>query len=429
MDKLIVRGGNPLNGEVTISGGKNAVLPVIAATILADNICEINAVPHLSDVYTINEVLHSLGAGVDFHDDVLVIDPRSINTCIAPYEYIQKMRASILILGPLLAKKGKAVVSAPGGCQIRSRPIDLHNKGLRALGAEIDINDTTIEARLDGRFKGNKIYLDFPSVGATEHIMMAAALAEGTTIIENVAEEPEIVDLANFLNHLGANIRGAGTNMIKIEGVERLGEKKVRHTIIPDRIEAGSYMLAAAISGGNVLIKNVIADHIKPVIAKLQEAGAQVEDEDGNIRVIGPAALKAADIKTLPYPGFPTDMQSPFMSLMAVADGNCQITETIFENRLMHAYQLNKMGADISVDGNVAMVKGVKKLHGAKVMATDLRAGAGLIIAALAAEGETEIYGTQHIDRGYENLLEKLCAIGAEITRVAITEEEYNQVK
>lgn len=429
MDKLIVRGGNPLNGEVTISGGKNAVLPVIAATILADNICEINAVPHLSDVYTINEVLHSLGAGVDFHDDVLVIDPRSINTCIAPYEYIQKMRASILILGPLLAKKGKSVVSAPGGCQIGSRPIDLHIKGLRALGAEIEINDTTIEARLDGRFKGNKIYLDFPSVGATEHIMMAAALAEGTTIIENVAEEPEIVDLANFLNHLGANIRGAGTNMIKIEGVERLGEKKVRHTIIPDRIEAGSYMLAAAISGGNVLIKNVIADHIKPVIAKLQEAGAQVEDEDGNIRVIGPAALKAADIKTLPYPGFPTDMQSPFMSLMAVADGNCQITETIFENRLMHAYQLNKMGADISVDGNVAMVKGVKKLHGAKVMATDLRAGAGLIIAALAAEGETEIYGTQHIDRGYENLLEKLCAIGAEITRVAITEEEYNQVK
>lgn len=215
----------------------------------------------------------------------------------------------------------------------------------------------------------------------------------------------------------------------QIEGVERLGEKKVRHTIIPDRIEAGSYMLAAAISDGNVLIKNVIADHIKPVIAKLQEAGAQVEDEDGNIRVIGPAALKAADIKTLPYPGFPTDMQSPFMSLMAVADGNCQITETIFENRLMHAYQLNKMGADISVDGNVAMVKGVKKLHGAKVMATDLRAGAGLIIAALAAEGETEIYGTQHIDRGYENLLGKLCAIGAEITRVAITEEEYNQVK
>ncbi len=429
MDKLVVTGGRPLQGEVTISGGKNAVLPVIAATILADNICEINAVPHLSDVYTINEVLSSLGAKVDFHDDVLTIDPRSIDKYVAPYEYIQKMRASILILGPLLAKKGKALVSAPGGCRIGSRPIDLHIKGLKALGAEIEIRDNNIEAHLDGRFKGNKIYLDFPSVGATEHIMMAAALAEGTTIIENVAEEPEIVDLANFLNHLGANIRGAGTNMIKIEGVEHLGLKKVRHTIIPDRIEAGSYMLAAAICGGNVLVKNVIADHIKPVIAKLQEAGAQVIDEDGNIRVIGPQVLKAADIKTLPYPGFPTDMQSPFMSLMALAEGDCQITETIFENRLLHAYQLNKMGAEITVNGSVAYVHGTKKLHGAKVTATDLRAGAGLIIAALAAEGETEIYGTQHIDRGYENLLEKLHGIGAEITRVEISEDEYNEVQ
>ena len=429
MDKLIVTGGNPLKGEVTVSGGKNAVLPVIAATILADNICEINSVPHLSDVDTINEVLTSLGAKVEFKDDVLTIDPRSINTYVAPYEYIQKMRASILILGPLLAKKGRAQVSAPGGCKIGSRPIDLHIKGLRALGAEIEIKDNYIEAKLEGRFKGNKIYLDFPSVGATEHIMMAAAMAEGTTIIENVAEEPEIVDLANFLNHLGANIRGAGTNMIKIEGVEHLGKQMVRHAIIPDRIEAGSYMIAAAVCGGNVLLKNVIADHIKPVIAKLQEAGAEVRDEDGNLRVIGPQKLKAADIKTLPYPGFPTDMQSPFMSLMSIAEGECHITETIFENRLMHAQQLKRMGADITIEGNVAKVKGVPKLYGAKVMATDLRAGAGLIIAGLAAEGETEIYGVHHIDRGYENLLEKFRALGANIRREEITQEEYDEVE
>ena len=415
MDKLIVRGGNPLNGEVTISGGKNAVLPVIAATILADNICEINAVPHLSDVYTINEVLHSLGAGVDFHDDVLVIDPRSINTCIAPYEYIQKMRASILILGPLLAKKGKAVVSAPGGCQIGSRPIDLHIKGLRALGAEIEINDTTIEARLDGRFKGNKIYLDFPSVGATEHIMMAAALAEGTTIIENVAEEPEIVDLANFLNHLGANIRGAGTNMIKIEGVERLGEKKVRHTIIPDRIEAGSYMLAAAISGGNVLIKNVIADHIKPVIAKLQEAGAQVEDEDGNIRVIGPAALKAADIKTLPYPGFPTDLQSVFLAAEASGTGESQIRETVYEARFEAAVRLASFGADVSVHGDTAIIKGRYPLLPGVVETPDLRGGAALLVAALSADGFSVVSDRGHLKRGYEDIGRDLRILGADI--------------
>ena len=404
MERLIVKGGLPIQGEVTISGSKNAVLPIIAATLLSESACELNCVPHLSDVSNMSEALVSLGATVDFYDDIMRVDTKNIDTYMVPYEYIERMRAGILILGPLLARKGKAVISAPGGCKIGARPIDLHLKGLRALGAKIEMKDNRIEASLEGRFKGNKIYLDFPSVGATEQIMLAAAVAEGTTLIENVAEEPEIVDLANFLNHLGANIRGAGTNMIKVEGVEKLGKKEIKHTIIPDRIEAGSYMIAAAIAGGDVLVKNVIVDHIKPVIAKLQECGAEVLDEDGNVRVIGNKNIKPSNIKTLPYPGFPTDMQSQFMTLMAVAQGESVITETIFENRLMHAQQLQKMGANIEIAGNQAIVKGVEKLHGATVTATDLRAGAGLVIAALIAEGETIIEGVENIDRGYELL-------------------------
>lgn len=418
MERLIVKGGLPIQGEVTISGSKNAVLPIIAAALLSESVCELNCVPHLSDVSNMSEALVALGAKVEFHDDIMRLDTRDINTHMVPYEYIERMRAGILILGPLLARKGKATISAPGGCKIGARPIDLHLKGLRALGATIEMKDNVIEATLEDGFKGNKIYLDFPSVGATEQIMLAAAVAKGTTLIENVAEEPEIVDLANFLNHLGANIRGAGTNMITIKGVERLGVKEIKHTIIPDRIEAGSYMIAAAIAGGNVLVKNVITDHMKPIIAKLQECGAEVWDEDGNIRVIGNKNIKAANIKTLPYPGFPTDMQSQFMTLMAVAQGESIITETIFENRLMHAYQLQKMGAQIEIIGNQAFVHGVEQLHGATVTATDLRAGAGLVVAALVAQGETIIEGVEHIDRGYENLIEKFTAIGADIKRL-----------
>ena len=371
----------------------------------------------MSDVATIKEVLEILGAKVTIEDHTMTVDSRHLHNYNAPYNYIQKMRASVLIMGPLLARLGKAKISMPGGCAIGTRPIDLHLKGLEALGADIQINHGDMNATVTGgKLQGSRIYLDFPSVGATEHIMMAAATAEGTTVIENAAEEPEIVDLANFLNSMGANIRGAGTNVIKIEGVEKL--HGTNYTIIPDRIEAGSYMIAAAITGGNLLVKNVIVDHIKPLIAKLIECGMEIVEEGNNLRIIGKRPLKAVDIKTMPYPGFPTDMQAQFMALMTVAEGTSVFTETVFENRFMHADELRRMGANIKIDGRNAIVEGVGRLTGCKVKATDLRAGAALIIAALVAEGKTEITELQHIDRGYEDLIQKFQTIGADIVRI-----------
>ena len=418
MDKLIVTGKKAIHGEVTISGAKNAVLPIIVGALLAEDITVLHDVPKLSDVATIKEVLEILGAKITFENHTMTIDSRDLNNWDAPYNYVQKMRASVLIMGPLLARLGKAKISMPGGCAIGTRPIDLHLKGLEALGADIQINHGDMNAVVPGgKLKGNHIYLDFPSVGATEHIMMAATTAEGTTVIENAAEEPEIVDLANFLNSMGANVRGAGTNVIKIEGVEKL--HGTTYTIIPDRIEAGSYMIAAAITGGDLLVKNVIIDHIKPLIAKMIECGVEIIEEGSNLRVRSNGRLKAVDIKTMPYPGFPTDMQAQFMALMTVAEGTSVFTETVFENRFMHADELRRMGANIKIDGRNAIVEGVSRLTGCKVKATDLRAGAALIIAALAAEGQTEITELQYIDRGYEDLIEKFQTIGADIVRIS----------
>lgn len=422
MDKLIVKGGNPIHGEVTISGAKNAVLPIIIGALLAEDVTVLHDVPKLSDVATISEILENLGAQIKFENNTMTIDCRTVNNYTAPYDVIQKMRASVQIMGPLLARFGKAKISMPGGCAIGTRPIDLHLKGLEALGAQIQMNHGDMDASVpNGKLHGNRIYLDFPSVGATEHIMMAAVTAEGTTVIENAAEEPEIVDLANFFNSMGANVRGAGTSIIKIEGVERL--HGTNYTIIPDRIEAGSYMIAAAIAGGDVLVKNVIVDHIKPLISKLRDCGVEIIEEGNNLRVIGHLPFKAADIKTLPYPGFPTDMQAQFMALMVMAEGTSVITETVFENRFMHVDELRRMGANIKVDGRNAIVEGVTHLAGCSVKATDLRAGAALITAALVAEGETEITGLQYIDRGYEDLVEKFRNIGADIVRVPMEEE------
>ena len=418
MDKLIVTGKKAIHGEVTISGAKNAVLPIIVGALLAEDITVLHDVPKLSDVVTIKEVLEILGAKITFENHTMTIDSRDLNNWDAPYNYVQKMRASVLIMGPLLARLGKAKISMPGGCAIGTRPIDLHLKGLEALGADIQINHGDMNAVVPGgKLKGNRIYLDFPSVGATEHIMMAATTAEGTTVIENAAEEPEIVDLANFLNSMGANVRGAGTNVIKIEGVEQL--HGTTYTIIPDRIEAGSYMIAAAITGGDLLVKNVIIDHIKPLIAKMIECGVEIIEEGNNLRVRSNGRLKAVDIKTMPYPGFPTDMQAQFMALMTVAEGTSVFTETVFENRIMHADELRRMGANIKIDGRNAIVEGVSRLTGCKVKATDLRAGAALIVAALAAEGQTEITELQYIDRGYEDLIEKFQTIGADIVRIS----------
>ena len=418
MDKLIVTGKKAIHGEVTISGAKNAVLPIIVGALLAEDITVLHDVPKLSDVATIKEVLEILGAKITFENHTMTIDSRDLNNWDAPYNYVQKMRASVLIMGPLLARLGKAKISMPGGCAIGTRPIDLHLKGLEALGADIQINHGDMNAVVPGgKLKGNRIYLDFPSVGATEHIMMAATTAEGTTVIENAAEEPEIVDLANFLNSMGANVRGAGTNVIKIEGVEKL--HGTTYTIIPDRIEAGSYMIAAAITGGDLLVKNVIIDHIKPLIAKMIECGVEIIEEGSNLRVRSNGRLKAVDIKTMPYPGFPTDMQAQFMALMTVAEGTSVFTETVFENRFMHADELRRMGANIKIDGRNAIVEGVSRFTGCKVKATDLRAGAALIIAALAAEGQTEITELQYIDRGYEDLIEKFQTIGADIVRIS----------
>lgn len=416
--KYLVQKSGPLNGEVTISGSKNAVLPIMAAAILSDEVCELTEVPALRDVDVMCKLLRSLGSKVkeEYSENKLEIETKNIVTDEAPYELVKKMRASILVMGPLLARTGKARIALPGGCAIGARPIDLHLKGFQALGAKIIEGHGYVEAVAD-KLIGNNVYLDFPSVGATENIMMAAVLAEGITILENVAEEPEIVDLANFLNRMGAKIKGAGTDTIKIEGVSSLHGAK--HSVIPDRIETGTFMVAAAITRGNVLIRNVVPDHVKPIIAKLKECGAAVEITDEGMIVRGDIApLTATDIKTLPYPGFPTDMQSQFMSLLATVKGSSIVIETVFENRYMHVGELNRMGANIKIEGRSAVIQGEKVLQGAQVISTDLRAGAALVLAGLTAEGTTEISEIYHIERGYEKFVEKFRGIGATIIRV-----------
>lgn len=419
MEKLIINGGKALRGRVKISGAKNAVLPIIAAALLGQNVpSKLEEVPALDDVHTLSAVLEQLGVKAEFDADknTLLVDSSQIASCEAPYDLVRKMRASFLIIGPLLARCGRAKISLPGGCAIGTRPIDLHLKGFEALGARIDIGHGYIEATAPEGLKGARIYLDFPSVGATENIMMAASMAEGTTIIENPAQEPEIIDLANYLNVMGARVRGAGTNVIKIEGVQSLTGKN--YTIIPDRIEAGTYMVAAAMTKGDVYIENAISEHLKPVIAKLKEAGVTIEENIDGIRVVCNRRTKAVDIKTLPYPGFPTDMQAQFMALLAISEGVGRVTETVFENRFMHVDELKRMGANIRIDGRTSMVEGVDRLQGCTVKATDLRAGAAMVLAGLVAEGETRIGYIHHIDRGYDNLVTKLVMLGADIRRV-----------
>lgn len=417
MSKYIIKQCMGLKGKIKISGSKNAVLPILAASLLANETIKLTDVPDLRDVTIMKDLLESLGAEIkwDKQNEAINIKTDNIIKMEAEYDLATKMRASFLVMGPLLAKKGFAKIPLPGGCAIGTRPIDLHLKGFLAMGAKINQEHGYVEVKSD-RLKGNKIYLDFPSVGATENILMAASTAEGTTIIENAALEPEIVDLANFLNEMGADIKGAGTDTIKILGVDTL--KGTTHDIMPDRIEAGTYMTAVSIAKGDIILENVVSDHLKPIMAKLKETGVIIEEIENGIHVCCNNILKSMDIKTLPYPGFPTDMQAPFMSLVTVAQGTSIIVETIFENRYMHVGELSRMGADIKIDGRTAVVEGVKKLTGTQVKATDLRAGASLILAALVAEGTTEISNIYHIERGYCLLEQKLKSLGVDITKI-----------
>ena len=420
MDKLIVRGGNRLVGTVKTSGAKNAVLPIIAASILGETPSRLDEIPKLEDVRTICGVLKYLGVKIDnSKEHELTLDTSVISAYEAPYELVRTMRASFVVLGPLLARKGHARISQPGGCAIGSRPIDLHLKGFEALGAKISQDHGFVEAYAPNGLKGADIYLDFPSVGATENIMMAACLAEGTTTLENPAEEPEIVDLANYLNQMGAKIRGAGTDVIRIEGVKHM--HGAEHIAIPDRIEAGTYMIAAAMTHGDVIIENVLAEHQKPLLAKLREAGVLIEEDIDRIHVACPGELKGMNVKTLPYPGFPTDMQAQIMAMMTICQGRSTVMETVFENRFMHVIELNRMGANISTTGaRGAIIEGPAKLTGCEVSATDLRAGAAMILAGLVAEGQTTVGNLHHIDRGYEDIVGKLQGLGADIQRISV---------
>ncbi|MED3719338.1 UDP-N-acetylglucosamine 1-carboxyvinyltransferase [Geobacillus stearothermophilus] len=428
MEKIIVRGGNRLSGTVKVEGAKNAVLPVIAATLLATKgTSTIHDVPALSDVYTISEVLRYLGADVQIAGNTVTVDATAPLTVEAPFEYVRKMRASVLVMGPLLARNGRARVALPGGCAIGSRPIDQHLKGFEAMGSSVKVGNGFIDAEVNGRLRGAKVYLDFPSVGATENIMMAAVLAEGTTVIENCAKEPEIVDLANFLNAMGAKVRGAGTGTIRIEGVDEL--VGTSHTVIPDRIEAGTFMVAAAITGGNVLVQGAVPEHLSSLIAKMEEMGVTIIEEENGVRVIGPETLKAVDIKTMPYPGFPTDMQSQMMALLLKAEGTSMITETVFENRFMHVEEFRRMNADIKIEGRSVIINGPCQLQGAEVAATDLRAAAALILAGLAADGYTRVTELRHLDRGYVRFHEKLAALGADIERVREETEQLDPIQ
>jgi len=410
---MLIKGGNRLNGTVQINGAKNAALPIMAATLLANSTHSFENIPDISDVWSMSEILSSLGAEVKRTEDgILRIDTTKVNKYQTHDSYVRKIRASNLLIGPLLARYGRAEVALPGGCAIGSRPMDLHLKGFEALGAKVSVEYGWVKVAAD-KLKGTNIYLDFPSVGATENIMMAAVLAEGVTVLENVAKEPEIVDLANFLNAMGAKISGAGTDVIKITGVKDM--RGVFYSIIPDRIEVGTFMLAAAVTRGTITMENVIPKHVEALIAKLRETGIRVETGEESIKVVGGPRPVAVDIKTLPYPGFPTDMQPQMMVLMALAEGTSIITETIFENRFMHVDELRRMGAKIKTEGNSAIIEGTETLNGANVQATDLRAGAALVLAGLAAEGETCISGIEYIERGYEGIVEKIRALGGNI--------------
>ncbi|NLK21814.1 MAG: UDP-N-acetylglucosamine 1-carboxyvinyltransferase [Epulopiscium sp.] len=401
--KFIIQKSPSLRGNVKISGSKNSVLPILAASLLAEGKSKVGDVPFLKDVVIMQQLLQYLGANIKWSKTKSEIEINSDNIIEheAPYDLVSQMRASFLVMGPLLARVGKAKIPLPGGCAIGSRPVDLHLKGFAALGAEISQQNGYVEAYAK-KLTGAKIYLDFPSVGATENIMMSAVFAEGTTIIENAAVEPEIVDLANYLNAMGADIRGAGTDSIKINGVNKL--TGTNHCVIPDRIEAGTFMIAAAITRGNIFIENIVSDHLKPIIAKLKECNIDIYETDKGIRVCGEKDIRAADVKTLPYPGFPTDMQAPFMSLLSVAEGTSMVIETVFENRFMHVGELKRMGAQIKIESRSAIIDGVNKLTGTQVKATDLRAGASLILCALAADETTEISDIYHVERGYSEM-------------------------
>ncbi|MEH7235244.1 UDP-N-acetylglucosamine 1-carboxyvinyltransferase [Bacillus sp. JJ1562] len=429
MEKIIVRGGHRLNGTVKVEGAKNAVLPVIAASLLASNgKSVINEVPTLSDVYTINEVLRFLNAKVEFANNQIVVDASRELKTEAPFEYVRKMRASVLVMGSLLARNGHARVALPGGCAIGSRPIDQHLKGFEAMGAVVKVGNGYIDAEVNGRLRGAKVYMDFPSVGATENIMMAATLADGVSIIENCAKEPEIVDLANFLNAMGAKVRGAGTGTIRIEGVKEL--HGATHNIIPDRIEAGTFMVASAITGGNVLVQGAVPEHLSSLVSKMEEMGVTIIEEQDGLRVIGPEKLKAVDIKTMPHPGFPTDMQSQMMALLLRAQGTSMITETVFENRFMHVEEFRRMNGDIKIEGRSVIINGESQLQGAEVAATDLRAAAALILSGLVADGYTRVTELKHLDRGYVNFHDKLAALGADIERInEMTESLVEEIK
>ena len=425
MEKIIVTGGQRLTGTVKVEGAKNAVLPILAASLLAsEGQHHITEVPNLADVNTIGEVLKSLNADVtyDAQKSEMFIDATKPLSSEAQFDFVSKMRASILVMGSLLARNNFARVAMPGGCAIGSRPIELHLKGFEAMGATISFGHGYVEARVDGKLKGAEVYLDFPSVGATENIMTAAALADGVTIIENAAKEPEIVDLANFINAMGGRVQGAGTNTIRITGVKKL--HGTEHTIIPDRIEAGTFMVAAAITEGDVFIENAVPEHMTALIAKMREMGIEVTEEDEGVRVRSTRPLKAVDIKTMPHPGFPTDMQSQMMALMLTAQGTSIITETVFENRFMHVEEFRRMNANVKIEGRSVFIDGENDMQGAEVGATDLRAAAALILCGLISNGVTRVTKLHHLDRGYVGFHTKLAALGANIERVTTEDAE-----
>ena len=416
MDKLLIEGGARLTGEVAISGAKNAALPILCAALLTAEPVTFTNVPQLNDIGTLLELLGQMGVKIARAGDTVTLDASGLNNPVAPYEMVKTMRASILVLGPLVARCGEARVSLPGGCAIGARPVDQHIKGLQAMGAEVRVEHGYVHAKVP-RLKGARLFTDMVTVTGTENLMMAAALADGETVIENAAREPEVVDLANCLVAMGAQISGAGSDVIRIRGVERL--HGATHRIMPDRIETGTYLCAAAVTGGSVRLTGTSSSYLDAVIDKLMDAGCEVVSERDAIRLSAPARLNAVSLRTAPYPAFPTDMQAQFMAINAVAKGVAMIRETIFENRFMHAVELQRLGADIRIDGNTAVVQGVDKLQGAIVMATDLRASASLVVAGLVAEGDTTIERIYHLDRGYERLEEKLAALGANVRRLA----------
>lgn len=417
MEKIVITGGKPLRGKVKISGAKNASLAILCATILSREKIVLENIPDISDVRVMIEIIKSMGATASWESaETLKIVPTERINFEAPYHLVKKLRASNLLLGPVLARFGQAQVALPGGCNIGVRPMDLHFKGLAGLGAELTMERGFVRGNVAGKLKGARVYLDFPSVGATENIMMAACLAKGQTLIENAAKEPEIVDLANFLNTIGARVRGAGTDVIKIDGVPGL-EIGGRYSVIPDRIEAGTFMVAAAATGGDVILENLIPTHLEPLSAKLREANVDVYEEEDTLRISAGQPLRPTDIKTMPYPGFPTDMQSQLMAMLSIVPGTSMIVENIFENRFMVANELKRMGARIKIEGRMAVIEGVPALHGAQVKATDLRSGAALIVAGLIANGDTEISNAVYVDRGYHNLEAKLNSLEAKVWR------------